>query len=81
MQSKILRNIANVDFYTSNAKVREKLNIKTTIWDSIKQMTDQFYNLQIKKNETLSNIAIYNHQNAPFKIKYKLPHQILIQWP
>lgn len=76
-QNKVLRQISNEKPNISNAKIREKLNA-TTLWETITDSTYTFYTTKVKDIDILKDVGIYNYETAPFKIKYKLPHQILI---
>ena len=78
VQNKVLRMITAAEPGTSNLEIREELNVKE-ISILINEIATKFYKEQIKHLDILKDIGIYNHENAPFKIKYKLPHQILIK--
>lgn len=78
IQNKVLRKIAKVDPEVSNEKIRNQLEIQT-IWDRIEAFTQDFYDKIKNQNiEILNEVGKYNHDNAPFKLKYKLPHNILL---
>lgn len=70
-------NITKVDPRTKNTEIRDTLKLET-IWERIKAQTTKFYTTQVKTLEIPQNTATYNNQIAPFKIRYKLPHHILL---
>lgn len=45
---------------------------------AIKTLTTDFYEHQIKNIERLKEVVTYTQEIAPFKIKYKLPRQLLL---
>lgn len=73
---KKLETIENKIFTVSNKTIREKLKVEP-LREKIKEFTKNFYTEKIKHLEILNDVAIYNHSNAPFKIKHKLPRHIL----
>lgn len=77
IQSKILRMIAQVEPRTSNKVIRRKLGV-SELYPEIKRLTSNFYNVQLRKVESLASVATYTKETAPFHIKYKLPHQLLL---
>ena len=48
------------------------------IKEEIYKRTEKFYKEQIKGNDILKNLATFNKENAPFKVKHKLPHHLLL---
>lgn len=77
IQNKVLRIIGKAEPTDSNKEMREKLNIQA-LEDVIYEHTQNFYEHQVKDVEILKNLGEYDEDNAPFKIKHKLPHQILM---
>ena len=77
VQNKVIRMITNAQRYKSNAKIRDELKI-TSISEEIAKNASKFYKIQIKNNPLLQNVATFTKETAPFKIKFKLPHQILL---
>lgn len=60
---------------TTNIKIRQDLNM-TTLKEEIHKQSQNFYQTQIPKINNLKNITAYNFDNAPFRIKHKLPNHI-----
>lgn len=77
LENKTLRMISGLDPRISNIQIKSKLNIHSISKD-IYDQTKMFYEIRVKAHQILENLGKYNTNNAPFKIKYKLPHQILI---
>ena len=63
---------------TTNIYIRNKLKIET-LKNNIFNLTKNFFTNQVNHIDCIKNLGKMNHENAPFKIKYKLPHHILIQ--
>lgn len=78
IQNKILRIISKEHYLVSNLKIREKLNM-TLLNDVIFANTNTFYKERIQHLKILDNVGTFTQETAPFQIKYKLPHQLLIQ--
>lgn len=78
IQNKCLRMITNSDYYTKIKDMQQKLKIQDITID-IFNLTYNFYNFQIKHLQESDDVGNYTHETAPFKIKHKLPHQILIK--
>ena len=77
-QNKIIRMITNAERFESNQKIREKLKL-TTIKEEIIKSATKFYKIQIKQNTLLNDVATYNKETAPFKIKHRLPHYVIMK--
>ena len=77
IQNKVLKKFSEQYKDLRNVEIRKTLNI-LTVKENIFKLAINFFKVNIKKNDLLKDIAQYNHENAPFKIKYKLPHQIFI---
>lgn len=41
--------------------------------------TKKFYTEQTQEIPLFKEVGTLTHENAPFKIKYKLPHQLILQ--
>ena len=65
IQNKVLKKFSKQYKDLRNIEIRKTLNMLR-----VKE--------NIFKNDLLNDIVQYNHETAPFKIKYKLPHQIFI---
>lgn len=78
IQNKILRNIKSADRTTTNEEIRSSLKIPTLL-TSTKTLTRNFYNDQVENIDILSDLGKINRETAPFRIRYKLPHQLLIE--
>lgn len=78
IENKTLRMISCQDSFTSNEKIRQQLEINEKRQD-IYEHPKLFYTQRTKHLSTLSNVGLYNENNAPFRIKYKLPHSLLLQ--
>lgn len=76
-QNKLIRWIDKSDWDTSNSSIRSKYNINS-VTEQIYKLTKNFFNNQTSHINILQNIGILNPDNAPFKIRYKLPHHILL---
>lgn len=77
IQNKIIRMIGRAEQRETNEKIRLKLNIKS-LEEQIFMLTKNFYENKTKNQEILKNIGEYTKLSAPFKIKHKLPHQMLL---
>lgn len=77
VQNKALRMISKEKPNITNNKIRKILNVPK-LQDVIYKQSKDFYEKQIIKVESLRHIISINHETAPFKIRYKLPHQIHI---
>ena len=83
IQNKILRLIARVEPNTTNLEIRESLKMNI-LWEDIHSRTKDCYTIQIQHLEILivSDVSIYNHENAPLKsyinylIKYLFPQKV-----
>lgn len=75
VQNKILRMIASAKPNTTNSQIRQDLNM-SSLKEEIHKQSKNFYDTQITKIDTLKNITSYNLENAPFRIKHKLPYHI-----
>ena len=75
IQNKILRSAIDADHRTTNIEIQAQTQIKD-IYEEIYERIEQFY----KELELpiLNNIGKTNRLNAPFKIKYNLPHQLIM---
>lgn len=80
LQNKILRSIGRAEYMEPNKKIRDRLNINT-LEDQIRKLTKNFFEFQTKNNRILSNLGEYNETTAPFKVKRKLLHHILLEEP
>lgn len=80
IQNKILRMIEKAPQSMNNVKIRSKLGM-TTLWETIHRFTYTFYNEKLQDIDILKTIGTYTQETAPFKIKYNLPHNILLQRP
>lgn len=78
IQSKILRMIAMEPPGTTNVQIRKKFNIES-LRDHIIKLTRNFYKNQVNHIDCIKDLGKMNHENAPFKIRYKLPHQVLLK--
>lgn len=45
---------------------------------TIKTLTKNFYTPELNNIELLAYVGIYNKDTAPFRIRHKLPHHLLI---
>ena len=77
IQNKVLRMVSGAEWRKTNESIRNSLQI-TELFPVIKDLTKNFYESQIKEIQLLERVGIYTKETAPFKIKYKLPHQLLI---
>lgn len=77
IQNKFLRQITNSDPKTKNSEIHTTHNIEY-LEQVIRTHTQNFFTNQTKFSNLLTNMGKINSINAPFKLKYKLPHQILI---
>lgn len=77
VQNKTLRLISQADYYISNENIQKQLNISDITEDIYKQ-TQKFYNYSIRKHNIFNNVGLWNSDNAPFKIRYRLPHSLLL---
>ena len=77
VQNRCLRKICDASPKISNQNIHLKLHMEE-IKNDIIRLTHNFYKNQIQHLTELDHIAKYNDDNAPFKIKHKLPHQILL---
>lgn len=78
VQNKILRFINNGERGLSNRHIREKLNVKD-LFEEIYDRSHEFYNIRVKQHNILKDIGTLTADTAPFKIKYKLPHSLLLR--
>lgn len=76
VQNKTLRLIADAKPGETNNQVRSKLDIKD-IKEDIYLQTQKFYQISVKQHKILKDVGTLNRDNAPFKIKHKLPHSLL----
>lgn len=76
-ENKILRQISNAEPNESNVEIKKNLEI-LSIENDIHEQTLIFYNQRIKNHRILDNVGIYKKNNAPFVIKHKLPHSLLL---
>lgn len=74
-QSKILRMISKEMPNITNTFIRKKLNINS-LYEEIEIRTKNFFQRQTKHIKEIKNIGDINAENAPFKIKYKMPNHI-----
>ena len=77
IQNKALRMITNAKPRARNINIHTLCNIEE-IKTHLYTLTENFFKHQINNLKLLENIGKYNNSNAPFKIKYKLPHHILM---
>ena len=77
IQNKVLKKFSEKYEDLQNVEIRKTLNM-LTVKENIFKLAINFFKVNIKKNDLLNDIAQYNHETAPFKIKHKLPHQIFI---
>ena len=77
IQNKVLRMVAGVEWRTTNVSIRESLKI-TELLPVIIELTKKFYEEGKNDIELLKYVGKYTKETAPFKIKYKLPHQLII---
>ena len=74
IQNKIIREATDADHRTSNIDIQTQTQIKD-IYEEIYEQTDLFY--KELRLPILNDIGNINKQNAPFKIKYNLPHKLV----
>lgn len=79
IQNKYLRKVTNNNATNiTNKSIHE--NTKTqTMRETIIKHTRNFYTNQTQFSTLLTNMGKVNSSNAPFKLKYKLPHHLIIQ--
>ena len=77
IQNKALRMVSGEGWRVSNAQIRKKLDM-ITVYTVIYDMTKMFYEHQLNNIPLLLNLGKYTKDTAPFKIKYKLPHHLLL---
>ena len=65
------------EWRVSNIAIRERMNM-TDVKSQIIDLTEKFYTLQTEGIDLLENVGKYTKENAPFLIKYRLPHQSLL---
>lgn len=75
VQNKSLRLILGKKLETPIRELHKIANIPM-IKDKIQEFTNKFYYHTIKQNATMKNVARFNSENAPFKVKHKLAHHI-----
>lgn len=75
VQSKTLRMFSREEYHVTNKKIRDILKM-SSLTEVIHERSKNFYEEQLPKIESLRAITSLNHQTAPFRIKYKLPHHI-----
>lgn len=76
VQSKILRTISKEFPNISNEVIRNKLEINS-LQHEIEVRTRNFFQFQIQHIDEIKNIGDISAENAPFKLKYKMPNFIL----
>lgn len=77
IQNKILRQITRSERYVKNNTIRTITNSKEII-EEIKNNTKKFFCEQIHHLEILNDVGKINRNNAPYKIKHKLPHHLVM---
>ena len=78
IQNKILRAATNSDYRIRNCDIQKLTNIKD-IHEEIYDRTYDFYKEQTKNLPILNNIGKITSQNTHFKLKYKLPHHLVMK--
>ena len=78
IQNKILRAATNSDYHIRNFDIQKLTNIKD-IHEEIYDRTYDFYKEQTKNLPILNNIGKITSQNTHFKLKYKLPHHLVMK--
>lgn len=76
-ENKLLRYISNSEPNETNVQIKNKLDI-ISIEKDIFNRTKDFYEYNVKQHKILNNVGIYNKDNAPFKLKHKVPHNLLL---
>ena len=78
VQNKILKEITNANYFDDTCQtIREKCEINT-IKDQILKLTKNFFENQTKHLEISKDIGKLSTENTPYRIKFKLPHHILM---
>ena len=78
IQNKILRAATNTGYHIRNCDISKLTNIKD-IHEEIYGRTYDFYKEQTINLPILNNIGKMTTQNTHFKLKYKLPHHLVMK--
>ena len=76
IQNKCLRAITNADPRKRNIEIHKELDIKT-VKDSVAEIAKDFFENKMNDLHILKNTCKLNDENVHFRIKHKLPQQIL----
>jgi Reverse transcriptase (RNA-dependent DNA polymerase)/Endonuclease-reverse transcriptase len=77
VQNKALKIITNAPDRTNMQTIHNSTNMPT-IQEHIQHLTQKFYYFTTKKLPHTQHLGTLNKTNAPFNIKYKLPHHVLM---
>lgn len=77
IQNRVMKIIADSDLTKTREDVAKNSNIQDVI-TTITTMTKNLFTIKLTERKLLSDLGKFNKDTAPFKIRYKLPHHLII---